>query len=86
MTKPTVRIHNLETDQIIDREMTDHEFAEYTADQAQEKVKAEKEAALELAKTTAQAKLAALGLTEDEILAITGQTKAEQTAPLLGGN
>jgi hypothetical protein len=34
------------------------------------------------AKDSATAKLFALGLTEDEILAITGQTKAEQSTPI----
>ncbi len=31
MTKPMVRIHNAETDQVIDREMTAAEFKEYEA-------------------------------------------------------
>jgi hypothetical protein len=34
MTKPMIRIHNTETDEIIDREMNDDEFAIYEADQA----------------------------------------------------
>jgi len=29
MTKPTIRIHDLELNEIIDREMTDAEFAEH---------------------------------------------------------
>lgn len=29
MTNPMVRIHNAETDEIIDREMTDEEFSDY---------------------------------------------------------
>ena len=29
MTKPMIRIHNIETDEIIDREMNDEEFAVY---------------------------------------------------------
>jgi hypothetical protein len=29
MTKPIVKIHNIETDEIIEREMTDAEFAIY---------------------------------------------------------
>lgn len=32
MANPMIRIHNTETDEIIDREMTDAEFAEYQAD------------------------------------------------------
>jgi hypothetical protein len=31
MANPTIRIHNAETDEIIDREMTDEEFAEHEA-------------------------------------------------------
>jgi DNA-binding transcriptional regulator YhcF (GntR family) len=67
MTKPMVRIHNLETDEIIDREMTDAEYAEYQADeliklQSTEKAEADKAAAI--------AKLEALGLTTDDLKAL----------------
>ena len=34
MTKPTVRIHNIETNEVIDREMNDAEFAAYEAEKA----------------------------------------------------
>lgn len=34
MTKPTIRIHNTETDEVIDREMTDAEFADWETQQA----------------------------------------------------
>jgi len=34
MTRPMVRIHDLSTDEVIDREMNDAEFAQYEADQA----------------------------------------------------
>lgn len=34
MTKPMIRIHDLETNEVIDREMTDDEFAAYEVDQA----------------------------------------------------
>ena len=63
MTKPIITIHNITTDEIIDREMTDAEFAQYEADQAKEaKAKTEVEA-----KATAKAALLdRLGLTEDE--------------------
>jgi hypothetical protein len=63
MSKPMIRIHNTETNEIIDREMTDAEFAQYQIDQAQaEAFKAELE-------TKAQAKaalLAQLGITEEQ--------------------
>ena len=63
MTKPIIRIHNTETNEVIDREMTDAEFAQHKIDQlafAAEKAEAE-------AKTQAKAALLErLGITEDE--------------------
>jgi hypothetical protein len=63
MTKPMVRIHNIETDEVIDREMNNAEFAAYEADQAAQAIaKAEAEA-----KATAKADLLAkLGITAEE--------------------
>ena len=63
MTKPTIRVHNQLTDEIIDREMTDTEFAAYEADQAAQAIaKAEAEA-----KATAKAALLTqLGITEEQ--------------------
>ena len=70
MTKPTIRIHNTETDQVIDREMTAAEFkiyeekqANYAAEQAESEAKA-------AAKAIAEGKLAALGLTTDDLRAL----------------
>ena len=63
MTKPTIRIHNAETNEVIDREMTDVEFARYQADQAEVKTKAAEAQAKAQAKS---ALLAQLGITEDE--------------------
>jgi len=63
MNKPTVRIHNLETDEIIDREMTDDEFAQYKV----EKANFETKQAEEKSKSEAKAELLErLGITEDE--------------------
>ena len=63
MTNPIIRIHNTETDEVIDREMTDAEFAQYS----------DEKAASDAAKAEAQAKenakaalLAKLGMTADE--------------------
>jgi hypothetical protein len=68
-TRPMVRIHNVETDEVIDREMNDAEFAQYEADQAtQATAKAEAEAK-EVAR---QAILDRLGLTADEAKLILG--------------
>ena len=70
MSKPMVRIHNLETDEVIDREMTDAEFNQYELDKLkfEEQVKAENAKAI--AKETAEAKLEALGLTPDDLKAL----------------
>lgn len=74
LTKPMIKIHNTETNEIIDREMTDAEFAQYQADAAAyaaEKAAADAaaEAAAE-AKASGLAKLMALGLTEAEANAL----------------
>lgn len=68
-TRPTVRIHDIETNEVIDREMNDAEFAQYEADQAAQKVAAEAKAKAEADKA---ALLARLGLTEDELKTILG--------------
>ena len=68
-TRPMVRIHNTETDEVIDREMNDAEFAQYEADQAIAVAAAEAKAKAEADKA---ALLARLGLTEDELKTILG--------------
>jgi hypothetical protein len=67
--KPMIRIHDLATDEVIDREMNDVEFAQYQADQAAQAIaKAEAEA-----KETAKAAiLDRIGLTADELKTILG--------------
>ena len=69
-----VRIHDISTNTITDREMTDEEFAQYEADQAATEAriaaKAEAKVAEETAKTAAQAKLTALGLTVEDLQAL----------------
>jgi hypothetical protein len=70
MTKPMVRFVNLDTDEVIDREMTNAEFAEYKAkEQVLDETKAEAQAKA-AAKAAAQAKLAALGLTVEDLQAL----------------
>lgn len=63
MTKPIIRIHDLGTNEIIDREMTDEEFATYQAGlEADAAAKADAEA-----KAQAKANLLdRLGLTEED--------------------
>ncbi len=70
MTKPIIRIHNIETDEIIDREMTNDEFAVYELDQAEYQAKLADDKAKAAAKKTAEGKLAALGLTTDDLRAL----------------
>ena len=70
MSKPVIRIHNAETNEVIDREMTNAEFEQYEADQAvAATIKAEAEAKAQ-AKAIAEGKLAALGLTTDDLRAL----------------
>lgn len=63
MTKPMIRIHNVETDEVIDREMTDAEYDQHLAEVA----------AIDEAKTNAALRaehkaglLERLGITEAE--------------------
>ena len=65
-----IRIHNAETDEVIDREMTAEEFAQYKAEAEKEKAKSDSIAKAESDKASAQAKLEALGLTLDDLKAL----------------
>jgi hypothetical protein len=81
ISKQTVRIHNIQTDEIVDREMSDEEFEVYRAEKetqlrnqfaeklASAQAEAEAEAKAE-AKAAAQAKLEALGLTVEDLTAL----------------
>jgi len=63
MSKPMIRIHNTETNEIVDREMTNAEFAQYEIDQTKyqaDKAEAEAKAAQKAAL------LERLGISEDE--------------------
>ena len=62
-TRPTVRIHDLETNEVIDREMNDAEFAQYQADQAAQAIK---KAQGEAKATAKAALLSKLGITAEE--------------------
>ena len=70
MTKPMVRIHNVETNEIIDREMNDDELAVLKLDQEAFQTEKAQAAAQANAKAAAEAKLAALGLTTDDLKAL----------------
>ena len=68
-TRPMIRIHNAETDEVIDREMNDEEFAEY---QESKTIAAAADAAKIKAEADKADLLARLGLTEDELQTILG--------------
>ncbi len=70
-TRPMIRIHDLSTDEVIDREMNNDEFAQYEADQA---LQATAQAEAEAKATAKAALLTRLGIT------------AEEAQLLLGGN
>jgi|LakMenEpi03Aug12_release.lakeMendotaPanAssembly.Ray.scaffolds.fasta_scaffold619897_2 hypothetical protein len=70
MTKPQIKIVNVETGEEITREMNDAEFTQYEADQAAEAVRQAEAEAKAQAKATAEGKLAALGLTTDDLRAL----------------
>jgi hypothetical protein len=69
-TKPTIQDHNATTDEIITREMTDVEFAQYEKDMEDGEKRVLEQQKAEAAKQAAQAKLEALGLTIDDLAAL----------------
>jgi hypothetical protein len=68
-SRPMVRIHDLETNTIVDREMNDEEFSQWQADQ-----KAQKDLQAELEAKAAEKAilLERLGITEDEAKLLLG--------------
>ena len=68
-SRPMVRIHDLSTDEIIDREMNDAEFENYKIQQA---AQIEADAIIQKAQSDKAAILERLGLTEDELKTIIG--------------
>ena len=68
-TRPVIRIHNSQTDEVIDREMNDDEFAQYQIDQAEQ---AAKQAEADAKAEARQEILDRLGLTADELKTILG--------------
>ena len=63
MTNPIIRLHNIETNEVIDREMTDAEYADYQVQKAQDSAMTE---ATAQAATDKAALLAKLGISADE--------------------
>lgn len=69
MTKPIIRIHDVSTNEVIDREMTDVEFETYQ----EQLIKNAQEIAEAQAKAQAKAALLArLGITEEEAQLLLG--------------
>lgn len=69
MTKPIIRIHDLATDEVIDREMTAAEFKQYEANQ---KAIAAAEVEAEAKAIAKAAILDRIGLTEEEAKLLLG--------------
>jgi cyanate lyase len=67
-------------------ELTGKDLTDFLAQRAKDQAELDKAQALrdqeKAVKESAKAKLSALGLTEDEILAITGQVKSQQLNPV----
>lgn len=72
MSKEMIRIHDAETGEIVDREMSADELDQLAKDRLEFQAMTEKVEASKAAKDSALAKLSALGLTEDEAKAIIG--------------
>lgn len=70
MANPIIKIHNVETDEVIEREMNEEEYEKYLENikgyELDKKAREEKEAI----RQSALSKLIDLGLTEEEIAAL----------------
>jgi hypothetical protein len=69
MAKPLIKIHDIETGEIIEREMTNAEFKQYETDQAAEIAR---QAEIEAKAAEKQALLDRLGITADEAKLLLG--------------
>jgi hypothetical protein len=63
MTRPIIRIHDLATDEIIDREMNDAEYEQHLKDVEKEEAR---KAEIKAKAQTKAALLAQLGITEEQ--------------------
>ena len=68
-TKPMIRIHDISTNEIIDREMSDKEFVQYQADLEADNIKLNAIKEKAIAKS---ALLEKLGISEDEAKLLLG--------------
>ena len=69
MSKPIIRIHDLSTNEVIDREMNDVEFAQYELEKANA---AAAQAEAEARAAQRQVILSRLGITEEEARILLG--------------
>ena len=65
-----IKIHSVETGEVIEREMNAEELAQLTKDKAEAKTQVDADAKLQADKAAAKAKLKALGLTADDLKAL----------------
>lgn len=66
----TIKIHNAETGEVIERDMTADELAQWEADKAEAQAIQQAKAQALSQKAAAEAKLAALGLEPDDLRAL----------------
>ena len=69
MSRPMIRIHNVQTNEVIDREMT---VAEFKIAEAEQAVQAKAEVEAQAKETAKAAILDRIGLTADELKTILG--------------
>lgn len=67
---PTIKIHNVEIDEIIEREMNGEELNQWETDKNKVKAEAQAQEESQAKREAALAKLAALGLEEDDLKAL----------------
>ncbi len=65
-----ITIHNVSTGEIVEREMTEAELNQRTKDEAATLLHEQEQSEIHAAKAAAQAKLAALGLTPEDLKAL----------------
>jgi hypothetical protein len=70
MTNQIIKIHNVETGEIHERGLNSQELAQWELDQAKLQTQREAEATKAAEKAAAIGKLAALGLTTDDLTAL----------------
>lgn len=70
MSKPIIKIVNAETQEVIEREMTVDELAQWNLDKVETEARVQAQTEIMAKKSAAEAKLTALGLTIDDLKAL----------------